>query len=137
MQSFLSEFKAFLMRGNVVDLAIAVIIGGAFQPVVSSMVSDIIMPPIGLALGRVNFTDLKFVIQAATAESAEVAVRYGIFIQKIIDFVIIGFCVFLVVKIYTQMQNLHKKEVAANAPAEPSAQEKLLVEIRDILKTRS
>lgn len=135
MKQFFDEFKAFIMKGNVIDLAVAVIIGGAFQPVVSSMVNDIIMPPIGVALGGVNFTNLQFVIQQAILDGQpEVAIRYGVFIQKIVDFVIIGFCVFLVVKAVTQLQNLRKKEEAAAAPAEPPAQEKLLAEIRDLLK---
>ncbi|MCE2929579.1 MAG: large-conductance mechanosensitive channel protein MscL [Candidatus Caenarcaniphilales bacterium] len=133
---FFDEFKAFLSRGNVVDLAVAVIIGGAFQPVVSSMVNDVLMPPIGIALGKVNFTELKFVIQAADATNnvAEVAVKYGMFIQKIIDFVIIGFCVFLLVKAYTKMQSMRKKEEAAAAPAAPTKDQELLTEIRDLLK---
>jgi large conductance mechanosensitive channel len=133
---FFDEFKAFLSRGNVVDLAVAVIIGGAFQPVVSSMVNDVLMPPIGIALGKVNFTELKFVIQAADATNniAEVAVKYGMFIQKIIDFVIVGFCVFLLVKAYTKMQSMRKKEEAAAAPAAPTKDQELLTEIRDLLK---
>jgi large conductance mechanosensitive channel len=140
MNKFFEDFKAFIMKGNVIDLAVAVIIGGAFQPVISSMVNDIIMPPIGMAVGGVDFTDLSFIIQSAVNDQAEIAIRYGNFIQKIVDFVIIGFCVFLVVKLSSQMQNLRKKEEASpetpEAAPEPSNEEKLLAEIRDLLKTK-
>jgi large conductance mechanosensitive channel len=140
MNKFFEDFKAFIMKGNVIDLAVAVIIGGAFQPVISSMVNDIIMPPIGMAVGGVDFTDLSFIIQSAVNDQAEIAIRYGNFIQKIVDFVIIGFCVFLVVKLSSQMQNLRKKEEASpetpEVAPEASNEEKLLAEIRDLLKTK-
>jgi large conductance mechanosensitive channel len=139
MNKFFEEFKAFIMKGNVIDLAVAVIIGGAFQPVISSMVNDIIMPPIGMAIGGVDFSDLILVIQTAAEGQTEIAIRYGNFIQKIIDFVIIGFCVFLVVQLSTKLQTLRKKEdisTIEEAVPEPSIEEKLLTEIRDLLKTK-
>ena len=136
MNNFLSEFKAFIMKGNVIDLAVAVVIGGAFKPVISSMVGDVIMPPIGMALGGVDFANLKYIIQQATIDGqAEIAISYGVFIQKVIDFVIIGFCVFLVVKAYSMTQK--KEEEAPEVPVEPPAEEKLLAEIRDILKAKT
>lgn len=136
MNKFFEEFKAFIMKGNVIDLAVAVIIGAAFKPVISSLVDNIIMPPIGMVLGGVDFSNLKFIIQQATLDGqAEIAIGYGMFIQKVVDFVIIGFCVFLVVKAYSMTQK--KEEEALAEPAEPPADEKLLAEIRDILKTKS
>lgn len=129
--SMVSEFKEFIQRGNVVDMAVGVIIGGAFGKIVSSIVADILMPPIGLASGGVNFDALKLVI-GGTAE-APVSVNYGHFLQVSIDFIIIASCVFLLVKGVNAM----KKPASAAAPAEPPAQEKLLAEIRDLLKLQS
>lgn len=140
MSSFIKDFKAFIMKGNVIDLAVAVIIGGAFKPVISSMVDDIIMPPIGMALGGVDFSKLQYVIQQATIDGqAEVAIRYGMFIQKVVDFLIIGFCVFLIIKAYAGLTSMRKKDEAPadQAPPEPPAEEKLLSEIRDILKQKA
>lgn len=142
MNKFFGDFKSFISKGNVIDLAVAVVIGAAFKPIISALVDNIIMPPIGLALGGVDFSDLKFVIQQATLSgTAEVAIGYGVFIQSVIDFVIIGFCVFLVVKAYTKMQEAtaKKEAVIEEIAAEPevSTEEKLLTEIRDILKESS
>lgn len=132
---FLEEFKTFITKGNVIDLAVAVIIGGAFNKVISSLVNDIVMPPIGLALGRVNFADLKIVLQHSTEAAPEVAIKYGAFIQNIIDLILVGLAVFVIVKIYSKLQHLKKHEAVVNPPA-PTKQEELLTEIRDILKTK-
>lgn len=133
-----NEFKAFIMRGNVLELAVAVIVAGAFGGVVASFTNDIILPPLGLLLGGVDFSSLAITLQGAEmgADGAvvkeAVELRYGKFIQSIIDFLIIAFAIFMVMKAYNNMQK--KKEEAPAPPAEPSAQEKLLTEIRDLLK---
>jgi large conductance mechanosensitive channel len=141
----LGEFKEFAMRGNVVDLAVGVIIGAAFGKIVTSLVNDLLMPPIGKLMGGVNFTDLFIALDTskkmpngaainslADAKAAGAAViAYGSFINTIIDFVIVAFCIFLVVKL---MNKLNTKPPPP--PPEPTAQEKLLVEIRDLLKTK-
>ena len=127
----LKEFKDFAMRGNVVDMAVGIVIGGAFGKIVSSFVNDVLMPPIGLLVGGVDFADLAITLQEASGDVAAVTVNYGSFIQTVIDFVIIAFAIFMVVK---AMNNLKKKEEAAPpAPPKPSAEEKLLTEIRDLL----
>ena len=139
---FLKEFKAFALKGNVMDMAVGVIIGGAFGKIVTSLVNDIIMPPIGLLIGGVDFTNLKLVIKKAVVEGgAEIAPavtwNYGAFIQQVVDFTILAFCVFMMVKV---MNKLLKKEEAKPAPAPappaPSKEEVLLTEIRDILKEK-
>jgi large conductance mechanosensitive channel len=135
----MNEFKEFAMRGNVIDLAVGVIIGGAFGKVVSSVVNDIIMPPIGMAVGGVDFKDLKLVLKDAGVDEAgaaiaEVAIGYGNFIQTVFDFTIVAFCIFMLIKGISSMK---KKEEAAPAPAAPPAPTKdqeLLSEIRDLLK---
>lgn len=137
----LKEFKAFIMRGNVLDLAVAVIIGAAFGKVVTSFVNDVIMPPIGMLLGGVNFSDLYINLsQTAYASLADAqaagapTINYGLFLNSIIDFLIIAFVIFLVVR---QANSMKKKEVAAPAaPPAPSNEEKLLAEIRDLLKKK-
>lgn len=133
---FLKEFKEFAMRGSVIDLAVGVVIGGAFGKIVTSLVDDVIMPPIGYITGGVDFTELKYVITEAdeAAEVAEVAVNYGNFINVIIQFLIIAFCIFLVIK---GINSLKKKEeeVPAAAP-DPSREEVLLTEIRDALRNK-
>ena len=134
----MKEFKDFAMRGNVVDLAVAVVIGGAFGKIVTSLVKDVIMPPIGLAMGGVDFTELKYIMQESVTnaegveEMAEVAIRYGAFIQNIIDFIIVAFAIFMVVKAMNNMKK--KEEEAPAAPPEPSEDILLLREIRDNLK---
>lgn len=120
------------MRGNIIDLALAVIIGGAFGPIVNSMVADVIMPPIGMILGGVNFTDLKIVLQAAAGETPEVAISYGKLIQAIINFVIIAFCIFVIMRAYDKVRK--QEEAAPAAPPAPTNEEVLLTEIRDLLK---
>ena len=126
--SMLSEFKEFIQKGNVVDMAVGVIIGAAFGKIVSSVVGDLLMPPIGLATGGMDFKNLKLVI-GGTAE-APVTLNYGSFIQTSIDFIIIAFCVFLLVKGVNAM----RKPAPAPAAPGPTAEEKLLTEIRDLLK---
>ena len=130
----LKEFKGFIMKGNVLDLAVAVIIGAAFGKIVSSFVNDILMPPIGILLGNTDFSDLKIVLKEGTETVQAVTLNYGVFINTIIDFVIIGFAIFLVVKGYNKTQK--KKEQAPAAPPAPSKEEVLLAEIRDILKEK-
>ncbi len=133
----LKEFKEFAVKGNVIDMAVGVIIGGAFGKIVSSLVNDVIMPPIGKLIGGVNFSDLKFVLDAAVVENGEVvkpeaAILYGSFIQTILDFLIIAAVIFLALKAINKMKR--EKEAAPAAPAEPSEDIKLLTEIRDLLK---
>ena len=113
--SMMSEFKKFAMRGNVVDMAVGIVIGAAFGKIVSSFVNDMLMPPIGILLGGVDFKDLAIVLKAATEDVAEVTMNYGVFIQTVLDFLIIAFAIFMVVK---AMNSLKKKEEAA-PPAPP------------------
>lgn len=127
--SILQEFKAFAMRGNVVDLAVGIIIGGAFGKIVSSLVENVVMPPIGLIIGGVDFSDLKMTLKEAAGTTPAVYWEYGKFVQSCVDFTIVAFAVFLLVKLMNRM----KKEAPA-APAEPTGQEKILIEIRDLLK---
>lgn len=143
--NFLSDFKKFAMKGNVVDMAVGVIIGGAFGKIVTSVVNDIIMPPIGLLVGGVNFKDLKFVMKDAvlaadgTVETAAVTLNYGNFLQQTFDFLIIAFSIFLMIRIISNLSRKKEEEKPAPAPApapEPSAEEKLLTEIRDLLKEK-
>jgi large conductance mechanosensitive channel len=132
--SIMSEFKDFAMRGNIVDMAVGIVIGVAFGKIVSSFVNDVLMPPIGMLLGGIDFSGLAVVLKAATAEAEAVTVNYGAFIQTVLDFVIIAFVIFMVVK---AMNRMKKKEEAAPAePAKPSAEVELLTEIRDSLKNR-
>lgn len=128
----LQEFKTFAMRGNVVDMAVGIIIGGAFGKIVSSLVSDVIMPPIGVLVGGVDFKDLSFVLQEASEGVAEVTISYGNFIQTIFDFLIVAFAIFMVIKGMNSMKK--KEEAAPAAPPAPSKEEQLLAEIRDLLK---
>ncbi|QFQ13530.1 large conductance mechanosensitive channel protein MscL [Pseudoprevotella muciniphila] len=125
---FIKEFKEFAMKGNVMDMAVGVIIGGAFGKIVSSLVDDVIMPLVGMLTGGVDFTKL-------SAKIGEAEVMYGSFIQNIIDFLIIAFCIFLMIKGMNKLSR--KKEEEPEAPAEPSNEEKLLGEIRDLLKKQA
>lgn len=143
MSKILNEFKAFAVKGNAVDMAVGVIIGGAFGKIVSSIVNDIIMPPIGWIIGGVNFSDLKFElpsVQLGNETMQAATINYGAFIQTVIDFLIIAFCVFLLVKGINKLASLKKKEEEAAAPApeepKPTKEELLLTEIRDLLKER-
>ena len=130
--SFASEFKAFAMRGNVVDMATGIVIGAAFGKIVSSLVEGIVMPPIGLLIGGIDFSAIKTVIKAAGADGkGEVAIQWGAFLNTVISFVIIAFAIFMVIKL---MNRLTRKEEAA--PAAPPADVVLLTEIRDLLKAK-
>ena len=130
----MQEFKAFAMRGNVVDMAVGIVIGGAFGKIVSSFVADVVMPPIGLIIGGVDFANLAFTIKAAVGDAAAVTINYGKFIQTLFDFLIIAFAIFMVIR---GMNSLKKKEEEAPAPpAEPPKEEVLLTEIRDLLKEK-
>ena len=125
------EFKAFVMRGNVVDMAVGVIIGGAFGKIVTSLVNDIFMPIIGMILGNVNFSSLEIKLGESVEGAEQAAIRYGMFIQEIVNFLIIALCIFMVIKVINKMQ---KKKEEAPAPApEPTKEEVLLTEIRDAL----
>ncbi len=132
----LNEFKAFALKGNVVDLAIGVVIGGAFGKIVTSLVNDLLMPILGLIIGNVNFADLKIVIEPAVGEVPELAIRYGAFLQSVIDFTIIAFSIFIAIRFINRYM-LKQKAAEAAAPAEPPKQEVLLAEIRDLLKSSS
>ena len=143
--TFLQDFKAFAMKGNVVDMAVGVIIGGAFGKIVTSIVNDIIMPPIGMLVGGMNFKDLKFGMQPdvlaadGTVETAAVTLNYGNFLQQTIDFLIIAFSIFIIIRLISKLSRKKEEEAPAPAPApapEPSAEEKLLTEIRDLLKEK-
>ena len=140
--SLVKEFKEFAMRGNVVDLAVGIIIGGAFGKIVSSVVADVLMPPIGLLLGGVKFTDLKIFLTDPVVDAAgvitkqAVSINYGNFVQALVDFLIIAFAIFMMIK---GMNSMKKKEVAQPVeapPPPPSKEEILLAEIRDILKNK-
>jgi large conductance mechanosensitive channel len=130
--SFVSEFKSFAMKGNVVDMAVGIIIGAAFGKIIASLVADIIMPPIGLAMGGVNFTDLAFVLKDSVDGAPAVVIAWGKFAQTVIDFLIIAMAVFVGIKAMNSMKK--KEEEAPKAPPEPTKEEVLLGEIRDLLK---
>lgn len=151
MAKFIEDFKAFALKGNVVDMAVGVIIGGAFGKIVTSVVNDIIMPPIGVLVGGVDFKDLKLVLKEAIPEVldeagnvtqaavAEVTLNYGAFIQNVIDFLIIALAIFFMIKGITRLSELKKKkeeEETPAAPPAPSKEEVLLTEIRDLLKEK-
>ncbi|PHR91655.1 MAG: large conductance mechanosensitive channel protein MscL [Robiginitomaculum sp.] len=125
----ISEFKEFAVKGNMLDMAVGIIMGGAFGTIIKSLVSDVLMPPIGLLMGGVDFSALKIVLQAAEGDTAEVAINYGNFINALIAFLIVAFVLFQIIK---NMNKFKKKEEAA--PSAPPAQEVLLAEIRDLLK---
>jgi len=131
----IKEFKEFAAKGNMLDMAIGIIVGAAFGKVISSLVSDVIMPPIGLVLGGVDFKALKMMLKQAVGDTAAVTLNYGIFIQTIVDFLIVAFAIFLLVKGVNAMRK--KQEEAPAAPPVASNQEILLGEIRDVLKSRS
>ena len=144
MSNFLTEFKEFAVKGNAVDMAVGVIIGGAFGKIVTSLVNDIIMPAVSMLVGGINFSDWKIVLKQAVLDvdgvtelAPAVAINYGTFLSTILDFVIIAFAVFCMIKF---LNSLHRKKeeapAAPPAPPEPSAEEKLLTEIRDLLKDR-
>ena len=134
MGKFITEFKEFAVKGNVVDMAVGVIIGGAFGKIVTSLVNDVIMPVIGKITGSITFTDLKYELTAAQGDNAAVYLNYGQFIQNVVDFIIIAFCIFLMVKGIMKLKK--KKEEEPAAPPAPSKEEVLLTEIRDLLKEK-
>ena len=130
----LDEFKAFAVRGNVVDMAVGIIIGAAFGKIVSSVVADVLMPPIGMLVGGMDFSDLAITLKAASGTAPAVVLGYGKFLQSLIDFSIVAFAVFLMVKGIARLKR--KEEEHPSAPPTPSPQEVLLAEIRDLLKQR-
>ena len=139
MSKFLNEFKEFAMRGNVLDMAVGVIIGGAFGKIVSSVVDDVIMPPIGWLIGGVNFSDLKVTLPTVNVAGEELkaaTINYGNFLQTCFDFLIVAFCIFMLIKVVNKIAKKKADEKPAEAPKdpEPSNEEKLLMEIRDLLK---
>ncbi len=139
--NFLQEFKTFAMKGNVVDMAVGIIIGGAFGKIISSLVSDIIMPPIGLLIGGVNFTKLALVLKPATIDATgkqieAVSINYGNFLQTTLDFLIIAFSIFLMIKAINSLHRKQEEPATPPTPPAPSKEETLLTEIRDILKNQ-
>lgn len=130
----LSEFKDFAVKGNVVDMAVGIIVGAAFGKIVSSFVKDIIMPPIGVMMGGVDFSDLAYTIQEAAGDAPAVAIKYGAFVQTIADFIIVALAIFMAVKVMNSLKR--KEEEAPKAPPKPSNEEVLLTEIRDLLKNK-
>lgn len=143
MKAFLEEFKQFILRGNVVDMAVGVVVGNSFKSISTSLVKDMIMPAVGMLLGKVEFSELKFVLQEAMtgpdgAEIAEVAIRYGAFIQTVVDFLIVAAAVFVMIKVIAVLSNIRKKQEAVEEIKEepkPTSEE-LLTEIRDLLKEK-
>ena len=138
---FKSELKEFLMRGSVVDMAVGIVIGGAFGAIVTSFVNDILMPPIAVLVGDSNFAQLNVVLQQAVMEGSEVITpaitwNYGAFLQSVIDFLIIGVSIFFVIKAMNRMKRKKEEEVTPEAPPEPTKEEALLTEIRDLLKEK-
>jgi large conductance mechanosensitive channel len=131
----MKEFKEFAVKGNVIDMAVGIVIGGAFGKIVSSFVADVIMPPIGVLVGGINFSNLAFTIKEAAGEAPAVVLGYGKFIQTAVDFTIIAFAIFMVIKAINSLKR--KEEEAPAAPPEPSKEEVLLTEIRDLLKKQA
>lgn len=132
--SLLQEFKTFAVKGNMIDMAVGIIIGAAFGKIVSSLVGDVIMPPLGVLIGGVDFTDLAITLKAAEGDLPAVVLAYGKFIQSIIDFVIIAFAIFLGIKVINRLKR--EEEAAPATPPAPSKEQELLSEIRDLLKQR-
>ncbi|HHU61400.1 MAG: large-conductance mechanosensitive channel protein MscL [Bacillota bacterium] len=134
----LKEFKKFALRGNVVDLAVGVVVGGAFSKIVTSLVNDLIMPLLGLVVGRVDLTALKIVVREATETAPALAVTYGAFLQNVLDFLVISFSIFMAIRTLNNLKRKEEEPVEEKPKVpvvvEPSAQEKLLMEIRDLLK---
>jgi len=137
MKKFVKEFKEFAMKGNMIDMAVGVVIGGAFGKIVSSLVSDVIMPPLGVLIGGVDFTDLAVTLKQAVGDVPAVELRYGAFIQTIFDFLIIAFAIFLFVKLINSLRRKQEPAPEPPAPPAPSAEEKLLTEIRDLLREKN
>ncbi|RCK72602.1 MAG: Large-conductance mechanosensitive channel [Ignavibacteriae bacterium] len=129
--SLFKEFKAFAMKGNVIDMAVGIIIGVAFGKIVSSLVNDVIMPPIGLLMGGVDFSDLAITLKSASEGSPAVMIKYGVFINTVVDFLIVAFCIFLIIKVINKFKKTEPPE-----PPKPSKEVELLTEIRDALKQK-
>lgn len=132
--AFFKEFKEFAVRGNVMDMAVGVIIGGAFGKIVSSLVNDIIMPILGIFTGRINISGLSINVPSNIAGGEPVVIKYGVFLQTTLDFIIIVFCIFIMIKLVNKLK--HEKAQTPAAPPAPSKEELLLTEIRDILKNK-
>jgi len=132
--SIISEFKAFAVKGNVVDMAVGIIIGAAFGKIVSSFVGDVVMPPLGMLIGGVDFSDLAIVLKAAEGDAAAVSLAYGKFIQSVIDFLIIAFAIFMGIKLLNQLKR--EEQAAPVEPPAPTKEQELLGEIRDLLKNQ-
>ena len=142
VKKILDDFKTFAIKGNMIDMAVGIIIGGAFGKIITSLVNDVIMPPLGVLIGGVNFTDLKITLKAAEGDLAAVTLNYGNFLQVCFDFLIIAFSIFCFVRLLAKLKNLkeEEEEAAEPAPAEapaPSKEELLLTEIRDLLKEKN
>ncbi|AWS50081.1 MULTISPECIES: large-conductance mechanosensitive channel protein MscL [Providencia] len=133
--SFLKDFREFAMKGNVVDMAVGIIIGAAFGKIVSSLVADVIMPPLGLLIGGVDFKSFSIVLKEAQGDLPAVVLNYGMFIQTVFDFVIVAFAIFMAIKVMNKVRR--EKEAAPAEPAPPSKEEVLLSEIRDLLKEQN
>jgi large conductance mechanosensitive channel len=141
MKKFIEEFKAFAMRGNVIDLAVGMIIGTAFSKITNSLVNDVIMPAVSILLGGVDFSDWKLVLKQAVVEngvevSSAISINYGTFLSTVVDFIILAFAIFCMVKAINQLRRKPEAPAEQPAPPEPTAEEKLLTEIRDLLKNR-
>jgi len=134
IKAFLGEFKEFISRGSVIDLAVGIIVGGAFTSIVNSLVNDVVMPFIGWLFGGIDFTNLKIVITPGTEEVPEAAIRYGNFIQNVVNFLLVAFVIFVMIRFINNFRR--KKEEAPKAPPAPSKEEVLLTEIRDLLKEK-
>lgn len=132
--SIISEFKAFAVKGNVVDMAVGIIIGAAFGKIVSSFVGDVVMPPLGVLIGGVDFTDLAITLKAAEGDLPAVVLAYGKFIQTVLDFLIVAFAIFMGIKVLNKLKR--EEEAAPTAPPAPTKDQELLSEIRDLLKTQ-
>ena len=132
--SIISEFKTFAVKGTVVDMAVGIIIGAAFGKIVSSFVGDVVMPPLGVLIGGVDFSDLAVVLKAAEGDVAAVTLGYGKFIQTVLDFLIVAFAIFMGIKVLNKLKR--EEEVAPTAPPGPTAEQALLSEIRDLLKAQ-
>lgn len=130
----IKEFQQFAMRGNVVDMAVGIIIGAAFGKIITSLVEDILMPPIGAVMGGMDFSNLKLIIKEAVGTTPAVAIKYGVFINVVINFIIVAFAMFMLIRAMNSLKK--KEEVAPSAPPKPSNEEVLLAEIRDLLKRK-
>ncbi len=137
VKKVIEDFKSFAIKGNMIDMAVGIIIGGAFGKIITSLVNDVIMPPLGVLIGGVNFTDLKITLKAAQGEMAAVTLNYGNFLQVCFDFLIIAFSIFCFVRLLSKLKSKKEKEETPAAPPAPSKEEVLLAEIRDILKEKN